>query len=124
MYHSETVEVSHVEESIRLMKVATQQAATDPRTGEIDMGVITTGASEEERRHTEALAKEIMDVIQAMRGRTCHVKKVLKKFNSKAGSDKQISLSQLKKVITLLSEEEQIRCGEWTHDDPIITKLT
>ena len=32
-------------ESIRLMKVATQTAATDPRTGTIDMDMITTGRS-------------------------------------------------------------------------------
>ena len=32
-----------VKEAIRLIKVATQQAATDPKTGTIDMNLITTG---------------------------------------------------------------------------------
>ena len=32
-----------VEEAINLIKVATQQAATDPTTGLIDMDIITTG---------------------------------------------------------------------------------
>ena len=32
-----------VEEAIRLMNVATHKAATDPRTGAIDMDMITTG---------------------------------------------------------------------------------
>ena len=40
---SEEVLSSDVEEAIRLMKVATQTAATDPRTGTIDMDMITTG---------------------------------------------------------------------------------
>jgi hypothetical protein len=39
---SETVELDDVEEAIRLLRVATQSAATDPRTGKIDMDLITT----------------------------------------------------------------------------------
>ena len=38
-----TVEKEDVEEAIRLMNVATQTAATDPRTGAIDMDMIATG---------------------------------------------------------------------------------
>lgn len=40
---SESVLLSDVEEAIRLVRVATQTAATDPRTGTIDMDMITTG---------------------------------------------------------------------------------
>jgi len=39
------VESSDVEEAIRLIRVATQSAATDPVTGLIDMDVINTGMS-------------------------------------------------------------------------------
>jgi DNA replication licensing factor MCM4 len=34
-----------VTEAVRLIKTAMKQSATDPRTGEIDMGIITTGVS-------------------------------------------------------------------------------
>ena len=34
-----------VEEAVRLIKTAMQQSATDPITGEIDMGLLTTGFS-------------------------------------------------------------------------------
>lgn len=37
------VRVDDVNEAIRLMKIATQAAATDPRTGIIDMDMISTG---------------------------------------------------------------------------------
>lgn len=40
---SEMVLRGDVDEAIRLMRVATQTAATDPRTGTIDMDMITTG---------------------------------------------------------------------------------
>ena len=40
---SNEVIVTDVDEAINLIKVATQQAATDPETGLIDMDIITTG---------------------------------------------------------------------------------
>ena len=46
---SDTVEVIDVEEAIRLLRVATQSAATDPRTGRIDMDLINTGRSASSR---------------------------------------------------------------------------
>ena len=42
---SQTVEEADVNEAINLMKVATQQSATDPTTGCIDMDVLVTGRS-------------------------------------------------------------------------------
>lgn len=42
---SDTVEKRDVEESVRLIKTAMQQSATDPTTGEIDMDIIATGIS-------------------------------------------------------------------------------
>ena len=39
------VTMENLEESIRLIKTAMQQSATDPQTGEIDMGMINTGTS-------------------------------------------------------------------------------
>ena len=42
---SEWVEPSDVDEAVRLLKAATQTAATDPTTGTIDMDLITTGRS-------------------------------------------------------------------------------
>jgi len=47
---SSIVEAKDVEEAARLIRVALQQAATDPRTGTIDMDLITTGKIEEEWR--------------------------------------------------------------------------
>lgn len=43
------VEDSDVAEAVRLMRVATQNAATDPRTGTIDMDMIATGQGASDR---------------------------------------------------------------------------
>lgn len=44
------VEDSDVAEAVRLMRVATQNAATDPRTGTIDMDMIATGQGASDRQ--------------------------------------------------------------------------
>lgn len=42
---SNRVEQRDIEEGVRLIRTAMQQSATDPKTGEIDMDIITTGFS-------------------------------------------------------------------------------
>jgi len=44
-----------LEEAIRLIKAAMQQSATDPRTGEIDMGMINTGTSASSTERVQAI---------------------------------------------------------------------
>lgn len=58
------VEAEHVLEAHRLMQVAMQQAATDPRTGAIDMDLLTTGVSASARREREQLAAALVELIR------------------------------------------------------------
>jgi len=60
---STEVEVSDVEEALRLMKVATQQAATDPVTGLIDMDLITTGMTTSSRTKLNTLTDLIKNLL-------------------------------------------------------------
>jgi DNA replication licensing factor MCM4 len=55
MRYSHVVTRFDAREAARLMKVATQAAATDPRTGRIDMDMITTGRSTADREMEESL---------------------------------------------------------------------
>eukprot|EP01137_Pigoraptor_chileana_P005736 Opistho-2@49188 len=59
MRFSQTVEESDVQEAIRLVRVALQDSATDPRTGLIDMDLITTGVSAFSRSRIADLANEL-----------------------------------------------------------------
>lgn len=52
-----------VEEAIRLIKVATQQAATDPTTGVIDMDLITTGFTTSSRAKLNQLTDIIKNIL-------------------------------------------------------------
>ena len=63
MRFSRVVERSDVKEAVRLMKVATQAAATDPRTGRIDMDMITTGRSTANREMEEALNLSLKELL-------------------------------------------------------------
>eukprot|EP00891_Asterochloris_glomerata_P005527 jgi/Astpho2/5527/fgenesh1_pm.00079_%23_8_t len=60
---SPTVERGDVAEALRLIKVAMQQAATDPTTGAIDMDAIYTGITASDRRAADQLSSEIKQLL-------------------------------------------------------------
>ena len=63
---SSVVEASDVEEAVRLIKSALKQAATDSRTGLIDMGLLTEGVSASERRRKDDLKNAVLSVLDEM----------------------------------------------------------
>jgi DNA replication licensing factor MCM4 len=62
---SETVEVSDVDEAVRLIKSAIKASATDARTGLIDMGLLSEGGSSADRKKKEDLKRGILQVLDA-----------------------------------------------------------
>ena len=62
---SETVEVSDVQEAVRLIKSAIKASATDARTGLIDMGLLGEGGSSADRKRKEDLKRGILQVLDA-----------------------------------------------------------
>lgn len=65
---SEEVTVNDVEEALRLMRVATQSAATDPTTGLIDMDMLATGISAQQRQRQLDYSDAIRSLIVQSRG--------------------------------------------------------
>ncbi|KAL1646409.1 MCM DNA helicase complex subunit [Diplodia intermedia] len=63
---SATVEASDVREAVRLIKSALKQAATDSRTGLIDMALLTEGTSASERRRKEDLKTGVLAALDDM----------------------------------------------------------
>lgn len=63
---SSEVTANDVHEAVRLIKSALKQAATDSRTGLIDMGLLTEGTSASERRRRADLKKAITDLLDEM----------------------------------------------------------
>ena len=86
-----------VEEAIRLMKVATQAAATDPRTGTIDMDMITTGRSAVDREMVDKLADRLREIFNSNRGQRltmAQLRNIITKDN-----DQQISNNDLEEAV-------------------------
>ena len=52
----------------RLMKVATQVASTDPRTGRMYMKMLSTGMSTADREMEEALSLSLKELLAGYRG--------------------------------------------------------
>ncbi|KAJ0417443.1 MCM2/3/5 family-domain-containing protein [Aspergillus carlsbadensis] len=65
---SPEVTADDVEEAVRLIRSAIKQAATDSRTGLIDMSLLTEGTSASERRNKEALKRGILGVVDDLAG--------------------------------------------------------
>jgi DNA replication licensing factor MCM4 len=63
---SPTVDAEDVEEAVRLIQSALKQAATDARTGLIDMGLLTEGTSASERKRKEDLKAGVLGVLDEM----------------------------------------------------------
>ena len=59
---SNKVESRDVEEAVRLIRTAMQQSATDPKTGEIDMDIITSGVSFASNERVKTICEYIKKV--------------------------------------------------------------
>ncbi|KAK5137987.1 hypothetical protein LTR08_005784 [Meristemomyces frigidus] len=69
MRFSPTVDESDVNEAVRLIQSALKQAATDARTGLIDMGLLTEGTSASERKRKGELKAAVLGVLDDMLSR-------------------------------------------------------
>ena len=126
MRHSKIVTVDDVNEALRLHKVATLAAATDPTTGAIDLDAIAVGRTQEQGRELERQATIVLEILSEYPRKTIRAKTLRKKYNERAqndesGNTRQIDMGQLRKIVERLEQSERIRASEWTVDDPYIT---
>ena len=62
---SQVVQKVDVDQAAKLIYEATLKAATDPLTGKIDIGIITTGKSESRREEEENIVKAVKNILKA-----------------------------------------------------------
>ena len=113
---SATVDKDDVDEAIRLIKVATQQAATDPVTGVIDMDLIVTGMTTSSRAKLTQLSDTIRNILRensenARKGirQAALVEEVRKRLDNKIkGESFTFSEFELRDSLRLLEEENVI----------------
>jgi len=104
---SKTVEVADVDEAARLVKVALQQSATDPRTGTIDMDLIQTGVSSSLRQMRYKLEQDIRGVLSKASGRTMSSSVLLQDLKETLQSQAP-SVNELWEVLQQMSDSGRL----------------
>ena len=103
------VNLSDVEQAINLIKVATQQAATDPSTGLIDMDIHTTGRTAAAKIRITKIAeqaKELMKANQQKYFRTTNVQNFLVEYSKNYNDSEKVTVSQMLQALKLLNTED------------------
>ncbi|KAG9478930.1 DNA replication licensing factor MCM4 [Eleutherodactylus coqui] len=104
---SSKVETIDVEEAKRLHREALKQSATDPRTGIVDISILTTGMSATARKRKEELAQALKKLIQS-KGKT-HALKYHQLFEDLRGqSDAAITKDMFDEALHALADEDYL----------------
>ena len=103
---SKTVEKQDSTEALRLMRVAMQSAAIDPRTGLIDMDKILTGHSAADRKQRADIAEGVDDILQGMPGRKARLSEIVLKLKE-LNAAIEISMQEVRDSALLLAEQDR-----------------
>ncbi|KAI9812035.1 MAG: hypothetical protein M1827_004927 [Pycnora praestabilis] len=106
---SELVTADDVLEAVRLIKSALKQAATDSRTGLIDMGLLTEGTSASERRRKQDLKNAVLALLDEMtrQGGAARYADVLKSMGEQGSA--QVEGIEFADALRALEQEGQIQ---------------
>ncbi|NXA89594.1 MCM4 factor, partial [Melanocharis versteri] len=102
---SEKVETIDVEEAKRLHREALKQSATDPRTGIVDISILTTGMSATARKRKEELAQALRKLIQS-KGKAPSLKYQQLLDDLRAQSDTAITKEMFEEALRALADED------------------
>uniref|UniRef100_A0A8C7VV90 DNA replication licensing factor MCM4 n=1 Tax=Oncorhynchus mykiss TaxID=8022 RepID=A0A8C7VV90_ONCMY len=104
---SDKVETVDVEEAKRLHREALKQSATDPRTGFVDISILTTGMSATARKRKEEVAQALKKMIQS-RGKTPAMK-YQQLFDDLRGQSKAaITKDMFEEALRALADEDYL----------------
>lgn len=114
MRYAWVVEGADAREAVRLLKVATQAAATDPRTGRIDMDMINTGRSTMDRENGENLYQGLKYFLAERRGERITLREVTKLMSEI--SNQAIPPDEMVQAIRRLESDGVIQFHERTQN--------
>ncbi|KAM6349614.1 MCM4 factor, partial [Podargus strigoides] len=102
---SEKVETIDVEEAKRLHREALKQSATDPRTGIVDISILTTGMSATARKRKEELAQALRKLIQS-KGKMPALKYQQLFDDLRAQSDTAVTKEMFEEALRALADDD------------------
>lgn len=101
------VTADEVIEAKRLMNVATQTAATDPRTGRIDMDLLATGVSSSDRKRLEQQQQAVRMLLESMDRGAKSIRELLEQFNEQ--SSISVPQNEFLQVLDALRDDGYLR---------------
>uniref|UniRef100_A0AAQ4PYE2 DNA replication licensing factor MCM4 n=1 Tax=Gasterosteus aculeatus aculeatus TaxID=481459 RepID=A0AAQ4PYE2_GASAC len=104
---SEKVENIDVEEARRLHREALKQSATDPRTGFVDISILTTGMSATARKRREDIAQVLKKLIQS-KGKTPAMKYQQLLDDLRGQSETAITKELFDEALRALADEDYL----------------
>ncbi|XP_063307470.1 DNA replication licensing factor MCM4 [Pelobates fuscus] len=104
---SQKVETIDVEEAKRLHREALKQSATDPRTGIVDIAILTTGMSATARKRKEELAQALKKLIQS-KGKTPALKYQQLFEDLRGQSDAAVTKDMFDEALHALADEDYL----------------
>ncbi|KAG0372440.1 hypothetical protein BGX24_000247 [Mortierella sp. AD032] len=104
---SPDVEKEDVEEASRLIREGLKESAMDPRTGLLDMDLLTTGQGSYDRGHLEDMRRELLNLLNASDKTTLRWADALADFN--AQSSVGVSEEQFSRVLGELEQQQYIK---------------
>ncbi|XP_028167898.1 DNA replication licensing factor MCM4-like [Ostrinia furnacalis] len=111
---SSVVELSDVDEAARLHREALKQSATDPASGRIDVGILTTGLGAAARRRRADLVAALKELMQPYsKPHTITHAKILQEIN--ANSQLTVSRDLLDEALRDLQDEGKVVVVSHTH---------
>ena len=106
---SNEVTTADVEEAINLIKVATQQAATDPTTGLIDMDIINTGRTAATKNRITKIAEQAKDFMKANHSkftRGTNVENFLNDYSKTYHDSEVVTIAEMLEALRVLQTED------------------
>uniref|UniRef100_A0A6Q2XCW1 DNA replication licensing factor MCM4 n=1 Tax=Esox lucius TaxID=8010 RepID=A0A6Q2XCW1_ESOLU len=104
---SDKVETIDVEEAKRLHREALKQSATDPRTGFVDISILTTGMSATARKRKEEVAQALKKMIQS-KGKTPAMKYQQLFDDLRGQSEAAITKDMFEEALRALADEDYL----------------
>ena len=121
---SARVTADDVLEAVRLIKSALKQAATDSRTGLIDMSLLTEGTSATERRRRQDLKNAVLALLDDMTrsGGAARYPDVLRRLSESSSVD--VDANDFADALKSLAQEGHVSVGGGDGARKVIRRIT
>jgi DNA replication licensing factor MCM4 len=112
MHYRTVVTRADAQEAVHLLKVPTQAAITDPRTGRIDMDMINTGRSSADRQSEEDVQLQLQELLTQRRGMRLAVRDVRRQLAEVSSDGEAPAMDRVVEALRTMQSDGFIQFNE------------